>query len=137
VAIHLDATTAGWERPLRWAYRILALLWVAKGLFGWAELIGFFGELPEFTRTMGWFAFFVPVVMPIVDIIAGVSLWISWRWGAGVWTITALGFVSCEMFGSVAYQPKGATGLVVFVLILHFLRLIFVRSQSGQKITVV
>ena len=137
MAIHLDASAAGWERPLRWAYRILALLWIAKGLFGWAELIGLYGHAVDYSRAMGWVAFFVPVVLPVVDIVAGVSLWISWRWGAGVWTITALGFVACEMFGSVAYQPKGVTGFVMVVLALHFVRLIFVRSQSQQKMTVI
>ena len=40
MAIHLDASATGWERPIRWAYRVLALLWIGKGLLGWASLMG-------------------------------------------------------------------------------------------------
>lgn len=137
MAIHLDASAAGWERPLRWIYRIVALLWLVKGLYGWAALMGLNSEGQNFAHFVGWVPFFMPIVLPVVDMIAGVALWISWRWGGGVWAITAFGYVCAEFAGITTFQPHGEAGFVVFLLALHVVRMLFIRAKSEQTMTIV
>jgi hypothetical protein len=137
MAIHLDASATGFERPIRWAYRVLALLWIGKGLLGWASLMGFDGHDADFAKIVGWTGFFVPIVVPVIDLIAGVALWISWRWGAGVWALAALGYLCLEAFGAVTFPSRGMTAVVFVLLILHFVRLVLIRSKSEQQMTIV
>ncbi len=137
MAIHLDASATGWERPIRWIYRVIALLWIAKGLLGWAALMGIYSAASEASRLGEWSALFVPVVFPVIDVIAGVALWISWRWGGGVWALAALAYVGLQLFGMDMVQPKGISGVVFVLLALHGVRLIFIRSKSEQQMTIV
>ena len=137
MAIHLDASATGWERPIRWAYRVLALLWIGKGLLGWASLMGLYGSGADLTKIAGWTSFFVPIMVPIVDLIAGVALWISWRWGAGVWAVAALGYLGLEIFSATSQRPGGMIAFVLAALALHFVRLLFVRSKPEQQMTIV
>ena len=137
MAIHLDASAVGWERPLRWGYRFVALLWLMNGLYGWAVLMGLNSHGQDFVSLVGWVPFFVPIVLPIVDMIAGVALWISWRWGGGVWAIAAFGYLCVEAAGMTTFQPKGEAGLVAIMLALHVVRMLFVRAKSEQTMTIV
>ncbi len=137
MAIHLDASATGWEKPIQGFYRIVALAWLAKGFSGWATLVALDVEGPHFVTLSNWVTFLSLIVVPILDIVAGVALWISWRWGAGVWTLTTLGFVALEIFGAVPFHSITLTGVAVVLLFVHGMRLVFFRSTREQQITIV
>jgi hypothetical protein len=137
MAIHLDASATGWEKPVQWFYRVLALAWLAKGFLGWANLVALDAEATHFVAFSSWIYFFDLIVVPILDIIAGVALWISWRWGAGVWALTALGFVGLEFFGAASLRSPALTGIAVVLLFLHGMRLVLLRSKNERQITIV
>ena len=97
MAIHLDSSTVSLDKPILWAYRCLALLWIAKGYLGWFYLMTATTSSLHLVGHDGWVDLISMVVIPILDIIAGVSLWISWRWGSGVWAVIAFGYVCLEI----------------------------------------
>jgi hypothetical protein len=137
MAIHLGSSELALEKPLLWIYRSVAILWIVKGFLGWADLLGFSNGSAPPVASIEWVEFVPVIIWPIVDLIAGVALWISWRWGSGVWAFIAIGFVADGVFNqshlTSVWQLVAASGL----LALHFLRLLFVRGQSGKHLKIV
>jgi hypothetical protein len=67
--------------------RILGLVWLAKGLYGGALIIGLFGRSFE---TFGSTEQASAAFSTIGDCIAGVGLWLTESWGAVTWIAVAL-----------------------------------------------
>src|ERR671911_1171094 len=72
-----------WNPILVWFMRLVALLWIVKGLLSWAVIVGlsqagmpFEARSTGFQATMIWFA--------VIDLVAAVGLWLNSRWGGGV-----------------------------------------------------
>ena len=136
MAIHLDSTTVTLDKPIVWAYRLLALAWIIKGYLGWYFLMAVPNSGFHLLASDGWLGFFAMVVMPILDIVAGVSLWISWRWGSGVWASVAIvymGLALSQRANVHSFIPLVAVGLL---LIAHFARMFVVRSKVEKRIKI-
>jgi hypothetical protein len=76
-----------WELVLAWLLRLLATVWLLKGLSSWATILGiaqlagpaFEGGSVMFQASTIFFA--------IIDLIAAVGLWLTATWGGVVWLI--------------------------------------------------
>lgn len=92
-----DGRTAGrgrvmprwsWMGALVWYMRTLAWVWMAKGLFNWALVLGAtpqYGDFSALPRPMqGSVVFFATV-----DLLAAVGLWLAAPWGGVVWLLCA------------------------------------------------
>jgi hypothetical protein len=69
---------------LVWFMRALSIVWLAKGLLAWAIIIGAAGEAHAFEKA-SLAQQSASVFFAVVDIIAGVGLWMAAGWGGGVW----------------------------------------------------
>jgi hypothetical protein len=69
---------------LVWFMRALSVVWLAKGLLAWAIIIGAVGEPHAFEKA-SLAQQSASVFFAVVDIIAGVGLWMAAGWGGGVW----------------------------------------------------
>lgn len=79
----------GWGTALLWYVRTLAWVWVGKGLFNWAIIVGAFPGLGDFT------AMALPLQATIVtfacfDLLAAVGLWLAAPWGGAIWLLCAV-----------------------------------------------
>jgi hypothetical protein len=74
---------------LIWFMRTLAWVWVAKGLFNWAVVLG---ELPRFGDfTMLPHALRATIVFfACADLLAAVGLWLAAPWGGILWLLCAV-----------------------------------------------
>ncbi len=81
-----------WGMVLVWFLRILAMLWIAKGLMSWALLLGggFEGRTTAFQTTVIYFA--------LIDIIAGVGLWLTSTWGGVLWILAVMSHIILGAF---------------------------------------
>ncbi len=137
MAIHLDSSTVSLDKPILWAYRCLALLWIAKGYLGWFYLMTATTSSLHLVGHDGWVDLISMVVIPILDIIAGVSLWISWRWGSGVWAVIAFGYVCLEITEHThvhSFMPVIVIGLL---LAIHCARIFLIRGKAEKQIKIV
>ena len=78
-----------WGTALTWYMRTLAWVWVSKGLFNWAIILGAFPSLGRFT------AMALPLQATIVvfacfDLLAAVGLWLAAPWGGAIWLLCAV-----------------------------------------------
>ena len=69
--------------------RTLAWVWVGKGLFNWAIILGAFPGLGDFA------AMALPLQATIVtfacfDLLAAVGLWLAAPWGGAIWLLCAV-----------------------------------------------
>jgi hypothetical protein len=79
----------GWETALLWYVRTLAWVWVGKGLFNWAIIVGAFPGLGDFAVMA------LPLQATIVtfacfDLLAAVGLWLAAPWGGAIWLLCAV-----------------------------------------------
>jgi hypothetical protein len=81
--------TIGWRTVLLWYVRTLAWVWIGKGLFNWAIILGAFPGLGDFA------AMALPLQATIVtfacfDLLAAVGLWLAAPWGGAIWLVCAV-----------------------------------------------
>jgi hypothetical protein len=79
----------GWGTALIWYMRTLAWVWVAKGLFDWAIILGAFPSLGQFT-TMALPLQATIVAFASLDLLAAIGLWLAAPWGGAIWLLCAV-----------------------------------------------
>jgi hypothetical protein len=79
----------GWGTALTWYMRTLAWVWVAKGLFDWAIILGVFPGLGQFT-TMALPLQAMIVAFACLDLLAAIGLWLAAPWGGAIWLLCAV-----------------------------------------------
>ena len=81
--------TIGWETALLWYMRTLAWVWMAKGLFHWAIILGALPALGQFT-TMALPLQATIVAFACLDLLAAIGLWLAAAWGGAIWLLCAV-----------------------------------------------
>jgi hypothetical protein len=96
------------ERPvarsaMRWSFvltcfmRILAILWIMKGLSAWAVILGIWTPVGQFeARTMGYQA--TIIYFALIDLIAAVGLWMTSTWGGIMWLLAIMSHLILAAF---------------------------------------
>ena len=79
----------GWEHALVWYMRTLAWVWMAKGLFHWAIILGALPTLGQFT-TMALPLQATIVAFACLDLLAAIGLWLAAAWGGAIWLLCAV-----------------------------------------------
>ncbi len=81
--------TVGWGTALLWYVRTLAWVWVGKGLFNWAIILGVFPGLGDFAA-MPLALQATIVTFACFDLLAAVGLWLAAPWGGAIWLLCAV-----------------------------------------------
>ena len=87
----------------RWAYwlvvflRVMAAVSLAKGLYHWAVVCGINAPAPS-----GFDSYATPyqvatVFFAVIDLVAGVGLWLAAPWGAVVWLTSVISMAAVEI----------------------------------------
>jgi hypothetical protein len=110
-----------WTKFLVWLMRSLSLLWLIKGLTNWATILGLgvmgsggFEKLSLMQQTTtGFFA--------VIDVIAGVGLWMGSGWGAAVWLMAtaahlAIGYIVPRALAMTEFTALFFGGLIIVLL---------------------
>jgi hypothetical protein len=110
-----------WGTALIWYMRTLAWVWVGKGLFNWAIILGAFPGLGDFARMT------LPLQATIVafacfNLLAAIGLWLAAPWGGAIWLLCAV-VESASPFMSPRAASIGRFGamLNVVLVVAYFL----------------
>ena len=123
-----------WTKRLVLFLRIMAVLSLLKGLWHWAQVTGIVGAADGGfeNHPLSWQA--ATVFFAVIDLVAGVALWLGSTWGAMMWLIAAV----LQLFADVVVlAPSGflvlltivETLLVATYVILRFM----VHAESDRK----
>ncbi|KMO43972.1 hypothetical protein VQ03_05615 [Methylobacterium tarhaniae] len=77
-----------WDVVLVWLMRVVAVVWMVKGLSAWAEILGARPNAAPFEAApIGRQA--VIVYFGVINLLAAVGLWLATAWGGVVWLLAA------------------------------------------------
>ncbi len=86
-----------WNFILVWFMRMLALMWIAKGLGYWAVILGADNAPTPFeARTTGFQA--TTIYFAIIDLVAAVGLWLIATWGGVLWLLAVMSHLILTVF---------------------------------------
>jgi hypothetical protein len=94
-----------WKTALIWYMRTLAWVWICKGLFEWAIILGAVPSLGDFSRMALPLQSSI-VVFACLDLLAAVGLWLAAPWGGAIWLLCAVVEAASPVFNARA-APVG------------------------------
>ena len=99
----LEPVAAGGEgEQQRWAYwlvyflRAMAALSLIKGLYHWAVVCGIGAPSPAGFEAYSTSYQAATVFFAVIDLVAGVGLWLATPWGAVVWLTSVISMAAVE-----------------------------------------
>ena len=101
---------------LVWFMRTMACVWVAKGLFNWAVLMGLnprFGDFTMLPRALQT----TIVFFGGADLLAAIGMWLAAPWGGVLWLLCAALEAVSPFFGGRA-AVLGAVGIALNVALI-------------------
>ncbi|MBM6595516.1 DUF6163 family protein [Microvirga pudoricolor] len=123
-----------WSLILTWFMRVLAILWIMKGLSAWAVILGVWTPAGLFeTRSLGYQA--TIVYFALIDLIAAVGLWMVSSWGGVMWLLAIMSHLILAAFfpGIVA---SGVSTLAFFLgLLVVYLAISWLSARETQPKT--
>jgi hypothetical protein len=116
---------------LVWFMRTMACVWVAKGLFNWAVLMGLNPRFGDFTMLPR------PLQTTIVffsgaDLLAAVGLWLAAPWGGILWLLCAALEAVSPAFGGRA-ATLGLVGVVLNVVLIGVYFTLKWRAEQERR----
>ena len=86
-----------WNLVLVWFMRVLALVWIAKGLVSWAAILGIGHAPPPFeARPVGYQA--AMIYFGVIDLVAAIGLWLTSTWGGVLWLLAVMSHLIMAIF---------------------------------------
>jgi hypothetical protein len=120
-----------WDRALVWYMRVLALLWIAKGLGFWALILGVGYPIPAFeARSTGAQA--TVIYFAIIDQVAAVGLWLTSVWGGVMWLLAIMSHLILGFFfpSVVPSNVVSITFFIAFILIYLTISWLAAREEA-------
>jgi hypothetical protein len=123
----------------RWAWwlglflRVMAGLSLCKGLYHWAVICGINAPFPS-----GFDAYPMPyqvatVFFAVIDLVAGVGLWLAAPWGAVVWLTSVISMVAVQAFFPQIYGASLVVILVQLSLLGMYLGLVLMTAREQMQ----
>ncbi|WP_230531937.1 DUF6163 family protein [Microvirga roseola] len=86
-----------WSFVLTWFMRVLAIVWIMKGLSAWAVILGIWTPIGHFeNRSTGYQA--TVIYFALIDLIAAVGLWMASTWGGIMWLLAVMSHLILAAF---------------------------------------
>jgi hypothetical protein len=121
-----------WDRVLVWYMRIVALAWIAKGLHAWLIILGADPAGGPALDAMAWPRAGALVAFAVLDLVAGVGLWLTSTWGGVMWLLAVMTHIVVGLLGGPAALPV-VSEVVVGVesaLVLAYVLLSWLASRE-------
>jgi hypothetical protein len=110
---HMPDRQWRWDRVLVWYMRLLALLWIAKGLGSWALILGVGYPIPAFeARLTGAQA--TVIYFAVIDQVAAVGLWLTSVWGGVMWLLAIMSHLILGFFFP-SVVPSNVVSIMFFL----------------------
>lgn len=120
-----------WDRILVWFMRVMAVVWILKGLVAWMAIIGTpLPGLPAFSG-LPTSAQATVVTFAVLDLVAAIGLWLTSTWGGVMWLLAVMTNVAIAMLrpGEVGTSPTLA-GLQL-ALVVSYVTLSWLASREA------
>lgn len=133
--IRLDQseTQGRWARRLVRFVRAVAALVMLKGLYHWSLLCGVGDGAGIRFETMPASWQVSTIFFAVIDIVAGVGLWLLAAWGAAVWIIAGLTQLAVEIWFPEVYGGFVPLTILYVLLLLGYVALRFMAEREKPE----
>ena len=119
-----SSTKLRWIVVLTWFMRAIAALWIVKGLWAWATIIGAAPGIAFEGRSLGYQA--TVIYFAVIDLVAAVGLWMASTWGGVLWLLAVMSQLILAVFfprivSATPLTMAALLGLVVIYLVVSWL----------------
>ncbi len=124
---------AQWTRWLIVFVRVMAVVSIVKGLYHWGVVCGIgdpTGQAFE-SASLAWQT--ATVFFAIIDLVAGVGLWLAAAWGGVVWLTAASSMVAVELLFPQVYGGRLTVVILELVLIGGYLTLMALAGRERPE----
>ncbi|MEZ0170536.1 DUF6163 family protein [Microvirga sp. TS319] len=102
-----------WGFVLTWFMRVLAIIWIMKGLSSWSVILGIWTPAGQFeARSTGYQAMII--YFALIDLIAAVGLWMAGTWGGIMWLLAVMSHLILAAF----FPSIVSSGILTIVFFL-------------------
>jgi hypothetical protein len=118
-----------WSFILTWFMRVLAIIWIMKGLSSWAVIFGIWTPIGQFeARSTGYQA--TIIYFALIDLIAAVGLWMASTWGGIMWLLAVMSHLILAAFFPAIVASSLLTILFFLTLIAVYLAVSWLAAQE-------
>jgi hypothetical protein len=134
--VHADETETESKRWTYWLVvflRVMAAVSLLKGLYHWAIVCGINAPYPSGFDSYPTSYQVATVFFAVIDLVAGVGLWLAAPWGAVVWLTAVISMAAVEvLFPSIYGGSMWVVGMEVVLLGVYlWLALMAAREQPS------
>ncbi len=124
-------TQTRWDTALVWFMRVVALLWVAKGMASWALILDAMPGAPAFEdEPAGRQA--VIIYFAVMDFTAAVGLWLTSAWGGVVWLLAVTsGMTLAVLTPNLLGMPSLLLAVQAIIVAIYFV-LSWLAAKEAQ-----
>ena len=127
------STSGSWAEYLVLFLRIMAGVSLVKGLYHWAVICGIKAPFPS-----GFDAYALPyqvatVFFAVIDLVAGVGLWLAAPWGAVVWLTSVISMAAVEVLFPQIYGGHILIVLIELALLGTYIWLVLMAAREQQE----
>ena len=122
-----------WTWRLVLFLRVMAGVSMLKGLYHWSWVIGV-GVQPHEVfeyHSIAWQS--ATVFFAVIDLVAGVGLWLAAAWGAVIWLTSIASMLALELFFPQVYGGSLLTALIEITLLALYLWLALKSAQEHPE----
>jgi hypothetical protein len=120
-----------WGMVLTWFMRLLAILWIMKGLSAWAVILGVWMPAGLFeARPTGYQA--AIIYFALVDLIAAVGLWMVSTWGGVMWLLAVMSHLILAAFFPRIVSGGAAIPIAFLGLLITYLAVSWLSAREAQ-----
>jgi len=126
-----DAAAARWTLILVWFMRIIAVVWIFKGLFNWTIMLGVDPSVANILTLPGPVAATI-CFFAVADLVAAVGLWLAAPWGGVLWLLCAATEALVPILNDRAFFGAGlAVALDLALIVVYFALNILAARERG------
>ena len=136
----LEPVAAGGEgEQQRWAYwlvyflRAMAALSLIKGLYHWAVVCGIGAPSPAGFEAYSTSYQAATVFFAVIDLVAGVGLWLAAPWGAVVWLTSVISMAAVEILFPQVYGGNILLVVLEMALLGIYLWLVVMGAREQPE----
>ena len=119
-----------WTSRLVLFLRLVAMLAMIKGLYHWAQLIGFTGAASGGfeNQSTAWQA--STIYFAVIELVAAVGLWLATPWGAVVWLTSAMSMAVIELMFPTIFGGNFIVVVFEGIMIIGYLALVWMAARE-------
>jgi fatty acid desaturase len=123
-----------WPRVLVWIMRLLSIVWLVKGLLGWAAILEVPGVPVTPFQDQDMAQRMVTVSFAVVDLVAAVGLWLTTSWGGVMWLFAVMSALIAKLLVPTGVVVEATEIVVSGLLVAAYLAISWLAARDPPSV---